>query len=229
MKKYILFIILVSYSAISADELRIAISHYPPYVDKERSDMGIYPRYLKTFFKKEKIKFKFIYMPYARSLYGLDKNIIDMTILGKSSLLGIKRKILVSDEFFKVRFCLFHDLNKKVKYKELSDLRKYKVVSIIKSPVNSMLDDIKIKYSVVPHIESAFNMLISERSDVFPTSYAIGNEYISLNKEKYGSVKCEIDIFKEPIVIAFTKKNKHQLILDKLNKYILENKLTVKY
>lgn len=231
MIKSFFFIFLISTSLAAKDkEVVFGISHFPPYVDKDKEDLGIFPTFFKGFFKGIDRPVKFKIIPYSRTLELIKgQKIIDVAIAGSANIPEIekKTKVLKSDPFYHVRFCAFYDqsrIDKKVTLKEFSGLKKYRVVSFIKSPINEFLKKENIRFDLVSKIDEAMKMIAVNRADYFVTSEKIGHFYVKQDPS-LKNITCKDNLYIADIHLITSKTSEFSKLISKLNKYLIKHKL----
>jgi hypothetical protein len=231
MRFILVFFILFSSNVFSKEIVKIGVTHYPPFVDKEKKDLGIFPRYIKAIFKKTNYDVKFIFLPYSRNILSVrHKRMIDFTIIGAGNISELESQISVvkTKPFYQTKICIFYNKDKfknGINAKELSKLKKYTIVSIIKSPINAELDNLNIKYLKVSRFDSALKMLFHKRADVFPNTKEIGEIHLKDKYFKGHNIVCENNISVQDIHLISSKVKKYQKLIKLLNKNIIMNKI----
>lgn len=210
-------------------KITMGITHYPPYADKNKEDLGIYPKYLKAFFNSQGVKVDFQFLPYARTIDMVKKKQIDSAIFGISSIKDlVKTKSLIATKpFYQVEFCLFYNsqkIKKPIQFKGFESLKGYSLVSIYKSPVNEEIKKLKLNLINTSDMQSALKMIEHKRVDIFLNSKAIGQHYIKELKLK--NVKCQSVFTLENIVLATAQQKKLQKVFEAFNQHIRKYPLT---
>ena len=210
--------------------VKIAISHFPPFVDKEHKDLGLFPHYIRAFLESNNISSEFIFLPYSRALDYLKKdNQIDLFLVGQTSLNGLNsnNKIMRSHKFFSTENCAYYSTEKfrqGPNINKIIQLRTFRIVSLVKNPVNQLMDHHKIKYKNITNVESTIKMILSNRADLLINSKTIIDFYLKkLNLED--KVKCSYVLHREDVILATSHPEKHAMLLKKFNEYILKTPL----
>ena len=187
-------------------EVTLALSHYPPFVVRGKDGIiGDFPDYLGRFFAKAGHRVRFVEIPYARTLRAVSTGGIPMGIFGLANLKTMKT-IVASKPFFISRLCALYSKDRYPAGRiinELTDLKKYNVITEIDSPINNVLKDLKIPFHQVTRTTGAIRMLAERQSvDFFLTDHTIVKEVVRTMPEPRPKIGCAKVINEQQVVVG---------------------------
>lgn len=208
-----------------AKDIRVSVSHFPPYIDKSKKGHGIYAEYLSNFFKKTGHEVKYNFAPFARNLKNLElKKETDITIIGTRAYPEVLRKVPIhkTEVFDEVKYCIFYKKSiypKGIEGKKIEDLGKPPIISIIGMPLNKTLKKHQAQLFKATTFPGAFKMLMRERGKLFVNSEVIGKHYLKqlgLDKE----IGCAYYPLSEKIILITPHKKIKNKFFPLFNNYI---------
>lgn len=240
--KIFFLIITISYLlflSAYARTIQIGLGEWPPYVSKDSINFGPIPQIISEAFKRSKIKVKFVFYPWARSLA--------LTKMGKLDATGPWAKTSerandyhVSNSIIKLEQVFFHLKGHNFKWSKLSDLSKYKIGATLNYSYGNEFKELESTKQLIvdraSNDESSFKKLIFKRIDLFPMNLIVGKAMIKkvFKREKNRKMITynpkiiqNVDVF-----LLISKKDKKNLELkNKFNKglkYLKKNNLITK-
>ena len=226
---FLLFFIQYSYSG---EKITLLAGEWAPFVGKKLKDNGVGAQIIKRAFGKKDIKVKILFMPWEKAF-----NLTKKGKKGDGTFFWSKNEEREESFFYSLpiiieRNVFFHLKSKKIRWKQIKDLRK-KRLGVVKGFSYGAELDLAIKKGKFKKIIfekttlQNFKNLLEKKIDLFPHEISVGTHELQENFPKYKYKKVinnKKDIGKDYTYLLMSKRNKkkRQRLLKIFNQSLAE-------
>lgn len=220
--------------------IRIATGEWPPYTSEKISGYGFFSEIVIQSFKEEKVEVDCKFYPWKRCEVLLQKKRIDaifpyVKTKTREEIYYYSKVVFVSTGKF---FYRSKDKSFKIVYKELSDLKNFKIAGVLGYWYDKILKDAGLKITYTPSDIHAFKQLYHGRVDLVPSDELVGNYLLNKMKkknERFVTIEKPLNVSNLHLITSYENKDYLKIIeifnsgLEKIKKKKIYNKILKKY
>jgi len=173
--------IIFTISPVSAETIRLATGHWPPYLDEGSEDGGFAAQIIREALATQGMEVDFDYLPWSRALMLAGTDAYDGTAIW-SCTPARARRFTLSDSIIPFRFVFFHRANDPFDWQTIQDLDGKKVGLTQDYAYGKMLVKAArkgiVRTDMTTSDEANFRKLVAGRIDLFPMDPVVGKYMI---------------------------------------------------